>query len=62
MDHPPAFELLPATGEDIPRLEFIHVITCLPDNAFKIYFSNLKEFEKRVTEMLQGSMDAHQSS
>jgi hypothetical protein len=62
MDHPLAFELLPATREDIPRLAYIRVIACLPDNAFKLYFSNLKEFEKRVTEMLQGSMDAHQSS
>jgi hypothetical protein len=62
MDHPPTCELLPATREDIPRLEFIHVITCLPDNAFKLYFSKPKEFKKRVTEMLQGSMDAHQSS
>jgi hypothetical protein len=62
MDHPPAFELLPATGEDIPRLAYIRAIACLPDNAFKLYFSNPKEFEKRVTEMLQGSIDAHQSS
>jgi hypothetical protein len=62
MDHPPTFELLPATREDIPRLTYIHVIACLLDNAFKLYFSKPKEFEKSVTEMLQGSMDAHQSS
>lgn len=56
MDHQPTFKLLPATPEDIPRLSYIHVVACLPDNAFKLYFSQPSEFEKRVTEMLNGQV------
>jgi GNAT superfamily N-acetyltransferase len=56
MDHPPTFDLLSATREDIPRLAHIHVGACLPDNTFKLYFSTPKGFEKRVTEMLEGQV------
>jgi len=56
MDSLPTFDLLPATREDIPRLSQIHVIACLPDNAFKLYFSTPAEFEKRVTSMLEGQV------
>ncbi|THV51054.1 hypothetical protein BGAL_0125g00100 [Botrytis galanthina] len=52
----PTFELAPATRADIPRLAYIHVIACLPDNAFALYFNNPKEFEQRVTEMLEGQV------
>jgi GNAT superfamily N-acetyltransferase len=56
MDQPSTFELLPATREDIPRISYIHVIACLPDNAFKLYFASPKEFEMRVTSMLEGQV------
>jgi GNAT superfamily N-acetyltransferase len=56
MDQEPTFELSPATREDIPRLAHIHVVACLPDNAFKLYFSTPQEFDKRVTEMLEGQV------
>jgi GNAT superfamily N-acetyltransferase len=57
MDHPPtSFELAPATRADIPRLAHIHVVACLPDNAFSLYFDTAEEFEKRVTEMLEGQV------
>jgi GNAT superfamily N-acetyltransferase len=50
------FELKPAEHEDIPRLAYIHVVACLPDNATALYFSDPKEFEKRVTDMLNGQV------
>ena len=56
MEHRPTFDLLPATREDIPRLSHIHAITCLPDNAFKLYFPTAAEFEERVTAMLEGQV------
>ncbi|KAF7904747.1 hypothetical protein EAF00_002081 [Botryotinia globosa] len=52
----PTFELAPATRADIPRLAYIHVVACLPENAFALYFDNPKEFEQRVTEMLEGQV------
>ena len=52
----PGFRLEPATRADIPRLSQIHVIACLPDNAFKLYFPTAAEFEARVTEMLEGQV------
>lgn len=57
MDHTDQpFDLLPAERQDIPRLSYIHVVACLPDNAFKLYFADPSEFEKRVTEMLEGQI------
>ncbi|TGO24599.1 hypothetical protein BPAE_0099g00350 [Botrytis paeoniae] len=57
MTHKPqSFELAPATRADIPRLAYIHVVACLPDNAFALYFDNLKVFEQRVTDMLEGQV------
>ncbi|TEY59449.1 hypothetical protein BOTCAL_0192g00120 [Botryotinia calthae] len=52
----PTFELAPATRADIPRLAYIHVVACFPDNAFALYFDNPKEFEQRVTDMLEGQV------
>jgi hypothetical protein len=49
----PTFELAPAERVDIARLAYIHVVACLPDNAFGLYFATAQEFEKRVTEMLE---------
>lgn len=51
-----SFDILPAVREDIPRLSQIHVVACLPDNAFKLYFDEPDEFNKRVTEMLEGQV------
>lgn len=56
MDHSPTFELSPAERRDIPRLAHIHVVAFLPDNAFRLYFATPTEFEKRVTEMLEGQV------
>ncbi|KAL8698050.1 MAG: hypothetical protein Q9201_006786 [Fulgogasparrea decipioides] len=56
MNHPSTFELAPVERKDIPRLAHIHVIACLPDNAFKLYFATPREFEQRVTEMLEGQV------
>lgn len=56
MDQKFSFDILPAVREDIPRLSQIHVVACLPDNAFKLYFDKPDEFNKRVTEMLQGQV------
>jgi hypothetical protein len=42
--------------DDIPRLAHIHVVACLPDSAFKLYFATPQEFEKRVTEMFKGQV------
>jgi GNAT superfamily N-acetyltransferase len=50
------FELSPAERADIPRLAHIHVVACLPDNCFSLYFSTAKEFEERVTDMLEGQV------
>jgi GNAT superfamily N-acetyltransferase len=50
------FELLPADHEDIPRLAHIHVVSCLPDNAFSLYFASPQEFERRVIDMLEGQV------
>ncbi|TGO14931.1 hypothetical protein BTUL_0046g00190 [Botrytis tulipae] len=52
----PTFELAPATCADIPRLAYVYVVACLPDNAFALYFDNPKEFEQRVTEMFEGQV------
>lgn len=57
MDHSPTFELSPAERKDIPRLAYIHVVACLPDNAFQLYFATPAEFEMRVIEMLEGQVD-----
>lgn len=51
-----SFNLLPAEAADIPRLAHIHVVACLPDNAFALYFATPQEFEKRVTDMLEGQI------
>lgn len=56
MDHTPSFELMPAQRKDIPRLAQIHVITCLMDNAFRLYFPTAEEFEHQVTKMLEGQV------
>jgi hypothetical protein len=56
MDSLPNFDLLPAIREDSTRISQIHVIACLPDNAFGPYFSTPAEFEKRVTSMLEGQV------
>ncbi|KAL2055026.1 hypothetical protein ABVK25_004848 [Lepraria finkii] len=40
------FELAPAERKDIPRLAHIHVVACLPDIAFGLYFATPTEFEK----------------
>lgn len=56
MDHAPSFELCPVQRKDIPRLAHIHVVACLPDNAFRLYFDTPTEFENRVTEMLEGQV------
>jgi hypothetical protein len=55
-DHLPTFELAQAERADIPRLAHIHVVACLPDNAFGLYFATAREFEQRVTEMLEGQV------
>ena len=51
-----AFELVEAERGDIPRLAQIHVIACLPDNAFSLYFPTAEEFEKRVVDILEGQV------
>ncbi|KAL9108974.1 MAG: hypothetical protein Q9227_006370 [Pyrenula ochraceoflavens] len=51
-----SFSLEPASREDIPRLAEIHVIACLPDNAFKLYFATAAEFKARVIDMLNGQV------
>ena len=56
MNHSSTFKLLPAERQDIPRLAHIHVVACLPDNAFRLYFATPTEFTKRVTEMLEGQV------
>ncbi|KAI4121550.1 MAG: hypothetical protein LQ338_006305 [Usnochroma carphineum] len=56
MTQTPTYDLVPAEREDIPRLAHIHVIACLPDNAFKLYFATPSDFERRVTEMLEGQV------
>ncbi|KAF2235473.1 hypothetical protein EV356DRAFT_566361 [Viridothelium virens] len=50
---PSSFELAPAERKDIPMLARIHVIACLPDNAFALYFATAAKFEKCVTVMLE---------
>lgn len=45
MDHATTFELALAERKDIQRLAHIHVVACLPDNAFGLYFANTTEFE-----------------
>lgn len=50
------FELAPAERKDIPRLAHIHVVACLSDNAFGLYFATLTEFEKGVSQMLEGQV------
>lgn len=52
MRMPASFELLPMEREEIPRISYIHVVACLPDNAFGLFFATSKEFEDRVSEML----------
>ena len=54
--HQSTFSLVPAEPGDIPRLAHIHVIACLPDNAFNLYFPTPQEFELRVKEMLQARL------
>lgn len=53
MEQAQTFELLLAERSDIPKLSHIHVVACLPDNAFSLYFSTAEEFNQRVTEMLE---------
>ena len=50
---PPSFELAIAERKDIPMLARIHVVACLPDNAFALYFAAPAEFEEHVTRMLE---------
>ena len=50
------FDLIAAGVDDIPDLSRIHAAACWPDNAFKLYFDSPIEFDKRVTEMLQGQV------
>ncbi|KAI4217573.1 MAG: hypothetical protein LQ351_000169 [Letrouitia transgressa] len=56
MDQAQTFTLTPADRNDIGRLAHIHVVACLPDNAFRLYFATEAEFEKRVTEMLEAQV------
>lgn len=56
MDEAQTFELAPAERKDIPRLAHIHVVACLPDNAFALYFAKPADFEKEVTNMLEGQV------
>ena len=56
MDHAQSFELAPAERKDIPRLSHIHVVACLSDNAFGLYFKTPAEFEKQVIKMLEGQV------
>ncbi|KAL9086926.1 MAG: hypothetical protein Q9165_006932 [Trypethelium subeluteriae] len=50
---PSSFELAAAERKDIPTLARIHVVACLPDNAFALFFATAAEFEDRVTAMLK---------
>jgi hypothetical protein len=50
------FELKIAEHGDISRLAHIHVVACLNDNVFQLYFSDPKEFDKRVVDMLEGQV------
>ena len=56
MDPTSRFKLAAADCKDIGRLAQIHVIACLPDNAFKLYFKTPAEFEQRITAMLEGQI------
>ena len=47
------FELAPAERKDIPRLVHIYFLAYLPDNLFRLCVSNLTEFEKGMTRMLE---------
>ncbi|KAI9727076.1 MAG: hypothetical protein M1828_007277 [Chrysothrix sp. TS-e1954] len=51
-----SFKIVPAVEHDIARLSRIHVDACAVDNAISLYFTNTKEFEVRVTEMLRGQI------
>jgi GNAT superfamily N-acetyltransferase len=52
----PTFDILLAERADIPRLAYIHVVSCITDNAFKLYFDSNEEFTKPVAEMLEGQI------
>jgi len=56
MDQAQTFQLAPAERKDIPRLSHIHVIACLPDNAFALYFAKPADFEREITKMLEGQV------
>lgn len=56
MNYALIFKLTLAERDDIPRLAHIHVIACLLDNAFGLYFTTLTEFEKEVTYMLESQV------
>ncbi len=56
MDAAQTFELAPAERKDIPILSHIHVVACLPDNAFALYFAKQADFEREVTKMLEGQV------
>lgn len=56
MDNAPTFELASVERKDIPRLAHIHVVACLPDNAFGLYFATPTEFEMKVTQMLESQV------
>jgi len=56
MDQAKTFELAPAERKDIPRLSHIHVVACLSDNAFALYFARPADFEREVTKMLEGQV------
>lgn len=56
MDGAQSFELAPAERKDIPRLSHIHVVACLPDNAFALYFTRPADFEVQATKMLEGQV------
>lgn len=51
-----SFEILPATRDDIPRLGEIHVVTCMADGAFRLYFKSAEHFTQRVVAMLESQM------
>ena len=51
-----SFELTPACRKDIEIMAHIHVMACLPDNAYKLYFPTPLEFTMRVRKMLEGQV------
>ncbi|KAK0508307.1 hypothetical protein JMJ35_009391 [Cladonia borealis] len=50
------FELAPAERKDILRLVHIYFLAYLPDNLFRLRVSNLTEFEKGMTKILENQV------